>query len=116
VRKITQKTVLWFSAQGKVSLEQPPAGVGAIAFRLEELQEGKEICVITSCRAFEQYEAGVQLFLDGAGRIVVGCFDELHEPLPLRERKFRVVASSPEHLAKQFDGVYDALYYNRRGV
>jgi hypothetical protein len=113
---VTPQTIFWFTVLGKVSLEQPSVSVSAVAFRLEEIQEGKKIRIVTGHRCFDQYETGVQLLLDEAGRIVVERFDDLFDPLSARERKLRVVASNPECLAKQFGDAYDASYYSRKGV
>lgn len=114
--QITAKTIFWFTAQGKVSQEQPLVSVSAVAFRLEEIQMGKSIQIVTGYRVQNQYANGVQLLLDGAGRIVVERFDNLLSPLSARARKIRVVANSFENFAKQFGGVYNASYYSVKGV
>ena len=108
-KKITQKTLFWLDYRGKVSLEQPPLSVQAVPFRLEELEEGKEVFVVTERRSY-LCDAGWVLFADEVGRIVVSFSDELHW-VPPRARKIRVIASNPECLAQQFGGTYDAKFY-----
>ncbi len=111
VVKITTKTIFWFTFEGKITLERPPARTEAKPFRLEELQEGKKIRHVTGWRCCDQFAIGIQLLLDEAGRIIVERFDDLERQLTPRGRKPRVIASSLEGLAKQFGGVYDALFY-----
>ena len=111
VKTITTQTVFWFTIQGKVSLDRPPARVEATAFRLEQLLDGKKFRHITGWKVTDQFAYGIQLSMDEAGRIVVERFDDLTQDLTPRGRKLRVIANSPEGLAKQFGGVYDALFY-----
>ena len=109
---ITQATVFWFDAKGRISLEQPSIKVKAIAFRLEQLKQlqnwGESVNLVMGFRDDAHY--GVQVYLDEAGRIVTsrywGGF------LPLRAMKIRVVASSAACLAEQFGARYDPHYYD----
>ena len=77
VKTITTQTVFWFTIQGKVSMDRPPARVEATAFRLEQLLDGKKFRHITGSllgnnsdtyrnvhRRVGNYHAGIFLFLE----------------------------------------------------